>query len=239
MVATGEGLVRLNLASGQRPFPAPWVNMDIRDQGFQVDVIGDVRDLGIFDNESVDIIVAHHLLEHIALHEISDFIREWRRVLKIGGKLAICVPNLQALAGRWARGELSAYDFNVNAYGAYQGYEYDLHRWGYNEQELTDRVSGTSQGMEEFAWDNVHILQPQETFVGLYEGSNIAFDWWILCMEFTKNVYSGIYREKGDYRPWVAFIDETQGRRIIGKYNTEADAGRAHEAAIREEEENV
>ena len=211
--------------------------MDIRDQGHPVDIIGDVRDLSIFDDETVDIIVAHHLLEHIALQDISAFIREWRRVLKVGGTLAICVPDLQALAGRWVKGELSAYDFNVNAYGAYQGYEYDLHRWGYNEQELVERVSGTSQGMQEFAWSDIHILIPQETFVGLYEGADIAFDWWILCMEFTKGVYMGVYREKGDYRPWVAYIDEEHGRKIIGKYESEADAGRAHLAAIGEEKD--
>ena len=231
--------IRLNLASGQRPFPPNWCNMDIRDQGHPVDIIGDVRDLSVFENESVDIIVAHHLLEHIALHEVSAFIREWRRVLKVGGKLAVCVPNLEALADRWVKGQIDAYLFNVNCFGADQGYEYDLHRWGYNEVELVERVSGTSQGMEEFAWDNVHILEPRETLVGLYEGSNIAFDWWILCMEFTKAIYSGVYREKGDYRPWVAFMDEEHGRRIIGKYGSEAEAGRAHEAALREEKKNV
>jgi len=223
---------KLNLASGQRPFPAPWCNIDIRDQGHPVDIIGDIRDLSIFEDETVDIIVAHHVLEHIALQEISAFIREWRRVLKTGGKLAICVPNLQALAGRWVKGQIDTYTFNVNTYGADQGYEYDLHRWGYNEQELVERVSGTSQGMQEFAWSDVHILEPRETLVGLYEGANIAFDWWILCMEFTKGVYKGVYREKGDYRPWVAYIDEEHGRKILGKYGSEADAGRAYLAAI-------
>lgn len=232
-------MVRLNLASGQRPFPDDWVNMDIRDQGYPVDIVGDVRDLSIFDDKSVDIIVAHHLVEHIALQDLSAFIREWRRVLKIGGKLAVSVPDLQALASRWVKGQINAYDFNVNAFGAYQGYEYDLHRWGYNEQELIDRISGTSQGMEEFAWDNVHILEPRETTVGLYEGANIAFDWWILCMEFTKAVYKGVYREKGDYRPWVAFIDEKHGRKILGKFGSEADAGRAYEAAIKEDGKDV
>ena len=32
-------MVKLNLGSGQRPFKSPWLNVDIRDQGYPVDVL--------------------------------------------------------------------------------------------------------------------------------------------------------------------------------------------------------
>jgi len=232
---------QINLASGQRPFPHPWINIDLRDQGYPIDIITNANDLSMFDDGSVDIIVAHHLVEHIAIQELSNFVREWRRVLKIGGRLAVSVPNLKVLAAAWAQGKIDAFIYNVNCYGADQGYEYDLHRWGYDQQELIDRISGTSQGMEEFAWANIRILQPHHTTSGVYFGSNIAYDWWILCMEFTNAIFEGVYREKGDYRPWVSFIEEDGKKTILGKFNSESEAARVSKAAYeeRKEEENV
>ncbi len=83
--------MKINLASGQRPFKKPWINVDIREQGYEIDIECDVKNLP-FDDESCDILVAHHLWEHIALDEQEETIREWYRVLKKGGILSIHIP---------------------------------------------------------------------------------------------------------------------------------------------------
>ena len=59
------------------------------------DVVCDVRQLK-FDSDSVDLVYASHLLEHFYEHELFAVLREWRRVLKPGGKLLIRVPDMQA-----------------------------------------------------------------------------------------------------------------------------------------------
>ena len=86
--------ILINAGSGQRPFLKPWINIDCRDQGYPVDILTDVKDLSMFADNSVDIIVAHHLLEHIDIGELEQYIAEWYRVLKSGGKLDIFVPHI-------------------------------------------------------------------------------------------------------------------------------------------------
>lgn len=172
---------KLNLASGQRPFKN-WVNVDIRDQGYPLDVVCDATKLSEIEDDSVDIIVAHHLVEHIRLNDILGATKEWHRVLKPGGKLAIFVPNLRELAKGWLTGKIETFIFLVNAYGAYQGYVEDTHKWGFDKDELILRVSGAG----EIDWGVRDITRDVLVNDPLYKDSDCALDWWILAVEFTK-----------------------------------------------------
>lgn len=81
------------------PFPgATFVGLDIRlsslemarQQAYQHLVVGDAgRDLP-FEDESFDIVVCNHVLEH--LHQPEALIQEARRVLRPGGLLLVGVP---------------------------------------------------------------------------------------------------------------------------------------------------
>lgn len=173
---------KINLASGQRPFKPPWLNVDIRDQGYLVDVLTDAKDLNMFPNESVEIIVAHHLFEHIPIHEHGDYIREWRRVLKTGGMLSVFVPNMREMAKAWLGGRVSTFIYNVNSFGAFQGHVTDLHRWSYDKQELDDRICGWDGKDREFNWE-CRDYNPNNI---IYEGADIAQDWYILSREYVK-----------------------------------------------------
>lgn len=182
-------MTKINLASGQRPFQKPWVNVDLipqkDDKGvpYELDVQTDAKDLSMFSDESVDIIVAHHLVEHIAIHDLEAYIAEWRRVLRPGGLLSIFVPNLRELDRAWIEGRIDTFTHNVNTYGAYQGHFEDTHKWGYDEAELRDRMSGWDGSKRKFEWSESRSYQPNNP---LYQGANIAQDWWILSMEFVK-----------------------------------------------------
>lgn len=181
--------MKINLASGQRPFPKPWLNLDLYEQTdsngvpYALDVKTDAKDLSMFKDETVDIIVAHHLVEHIAIHDLDTYITEWRRVLKVGGMLSIFVPNLKELDRAWVEGRISTFIHNVNTYGAYQGHVEDLHKWGYDITELDDRISGWDGTKDKFPWSKVQGYNPTNP---LYQGADIAQDWWILSMEFIK-----------------------------------------------------
>lgn len=175
--------MKLNLASGQRPFKKPWVNIDIKEQGYDVDILTDIKDLNMIEDNSVDVIVLHHVVEHIAIHELNEYVTEWRRVLKDGGKLAVFVPNLKEINKAWAEGRIDTFIHNVNTFGAYQDSIHDLHKWGYDEQELRDRMSGVSGDHIEFNWSEVRRVDPSDT---AYKDADLAFDWWILDMEFIK-----------------------------------------------------
>ena len=178
--------LKLNLGSGQRNFQKPWINIDCRDQGYPVDILTDVKDLSMFADNSVDIIVAHHLLEHIDIGELEQYIAEWYRVLKSGGKLDIFVPHITKLFEAWKNKKIDTYIRNVNIFGAYQGFSTDLHRWGYDEQELAERVSCINPETKEpkFKWDEIYYWNglPKSDYIG----ASIASDWWILGLTFVK-----------------------------------------------------
>jgi glycosyltransferase involved in cell wall biosynthesis len=60
-----------------------------------------------FADESVDEIMAHHILEHITYHHAHDLLRDWARVLVRGGRLEIETPDLNRLCKMYLAGELT------------------------------------------------------------------------------------------------------------------------------------
>lgn len=93
----------------------------------------------ITDN-SVDFIVAWHIIEHVGLHENIQIIQEWFRVLKPGGRVFIACPDITEIAkliikreGPWK----DWYICMVNLFGPYNGSVGDYHKWGYDFEELS------------------------------------------------------------------------------------------------------
>ena len=70
-----------------------WTNIDI-DQNDKIkpDLVCDATKLPFEDN-SFDEIYAGHILEHFGRNE--NVLEEWVRVLKPGGKITVCVPDIE------------------------------------------------------------------------------------------------------------------------------------------------
>jgi len=66
----------------------------------------DVRHLD-YPDESVDEVYSSHLVEHIPASDFPATLREWLRVLKIGGRLKIRCPNITTHMRRWLAGDLA------------------------------------------------------------------------------------------------------------------------------------
>ena len=62
-----------------------------------VHYISDIRVLSMFMDDSVDLIYASHVVEHIPRSELPGVLTEWRRALKPGGVLRISVPDFDSL----------------------------------------------------------------------------------------------------------------------------------------------
>lgn len=62
-----------------------------------VDFVGDIRDLSHFKSESIDEIYASHVVEHIPKQDIKTVFEGVHRVLRVGGKFYISVPDLNIL----------------------------------------------------------------------------------------------------------------------------------------------
>ena len=96
--------VKLNIGSGLYPCPG-WLNVDLQpaeahiaaggwptDHPWQIDIVGDCRDLP-FDDGEVDRIFFGHILEHLAYNtEAVEALNEAYRVLKDRGEIGVVGP---------------------------------------------------------------------------------------------------------------------------------------------------
>ena len=57
----------------------------------------DVSSLHFYQDNSVDLIYACHVLEHFGRHEYKDVLAEWHRVLKPKGILRLAVPDFEVV----------------------------------------------------------------------------------------------------------------------------------------------
>lgn len=164
---------KLNCGSGQRPFGDGWINLDSNPK-WNPDVVADWNDLSMFEDNSMDLVVSHHSLEHVGCGEGDPFITEAYRVLKQGGSLLVFVPDMKALARAWMMNRMDEQIYMTNVYGAYMGDEADRHKWGYSGQSLWRYLKNWPwRDVKAFDWREIH-------------GANIARDFWILGQECIK-----------------------------------------------------
>ena len=87
-------MIKLHLVCGWRNFGNDWTHIDGGDYDHLDDQ--DITKLN-FDNNTVDLIYASHVLEYFDREEASDVLKEWSRVLKKDGILRIAVPDFQSM----------------------------------------------------------------------------------------------------------------------------------------------
>jgi hypothetical protein len=87
--------VRLNLGCGDKILPG-YINVDIAATraGRSPDVVCDLHDLKPFASDTVDEVLAVHVVEHFWRWEVVAILKEWLRVVKPGGRIILECPNL-------------------------------------------------------------------------------------------------------------------------------------------------
>jgi glycosyltransferase involved in cell wall biosynthesis len=137
--------VRLNLGCGDKILPG-YVNVDVAPSraGKSPDVLCDLHALAPFESDSVDEVLAVHVVEHFWRWEIVAVLKEWLRVLKPEGRMILECPNLltaceellkdpAAAAGPGPEGQRSMWVF----YGDPAWRDPLMsHRWNYTPQSL-------------------------------------------------------------------------------------------------------
>ena len=84
--------VKLNLGSGDKYIDCyNWKNVDLFAE--KADVRCTVENLEGIENDSVDMILASHVIEHFRLEELQFVFNEWHRVLKPEGHLILEFPD--------------------------------------------------------------------------------------------------------------------------------------------------
>jgi predicted SAM-dependent methyltransferase len=128
--------LKLNLGSRDRVIPG-FKNMDL-EANPGVEFVGDVSELSRFTDESVAEIFASNILEHFSHAKTVTVLKEWRRVLKAGGKLHISVPDFQRAIALYKRCGLA--DWIENFVTGDQGYPTAFHYAIFDEERLTQKL---------------------------------------------------------------------------------------------------
>ena len=96
----------LHLGCGDLIIPEFW-NVDAM-PGAPCDVVARVENIKLADN-TVGAIYCAHVFEHLPRQDAAAALRQWRRVLRPGGKLYLACPDLEALARAYLA-KLGSYD---------------------------------------------------------------------------------------------------------------------------------
>jgi predicted SAM-dependent methyltransferase len=90
-----DGKVYVNLGSG-RNTGKEFINVDAQTLP-EIHYISDITDLRMFRDNSVDMLYACHVVEHIPRSKLLYTLQEWRRVLKPNGLFRFAVPDFDQL----------------------------------------------------------------------------------------------------------------------------------------------
>ena len=129
------------------------------DYDIKPDVVADVRKLPYPDNYA-DFIYAGHLLEHFRWKETKAILKEWQRVLKVGGKLCITVPDCKWGADKFAKGEIDFTSFYAMIWGQENTTEAQEHKMMYDKEWLENTVKQLNWA--KFEWNNWTTTLPDE-----------------------------------------------------------------------------
>lgn len=125
--------IKLNIGSGK----TNWTNYIRCDIDENADIKCDMRYLPFKDN-SIDIISSHHALEHIPYRHIWRTLKEWHRILKVGGELDLGMPDIELLCKKFLLAdEVQKWRWFIHCFYGQQGHTYD-HPWNLTENDELD-----------------------------------------------------------------------------------------------------
>ena len=106
--------MKINIGCGWRNFGKEWIHID----GADYDHI-DSKDILIkeYENKSVDLIYASHLIEYFDRKEVVPILKRWREVLKPNGILRLAVPDFEIYAKLYVKEKISLDDSLGPLYG--------------------------------------------------------------------------------------------------------------------------
>jgi predicted SAM-dependent methyltransferase len=128
--------MKLHLGCGEKYLPG-YYHVDIQKYA-HVDLVADISNLPSIESGSVDLIYACHVLEHFGRYDYTAALREWARLLRMGGVLQLSVPDFRAIAEWYLNDARSGgIDDVIGLCSGGQRDEYDVHKMIFDEESLT------------------------------------------------------------------------------------------------------
>ncbi|HBR15158.1 MAG TPA: hypothetical protein DD723_06425 [Candidatus Omnitrophica bacterium] len=135
--------MKLHLGCGTKKLEG-WINIDSV-KACEPDLVHDISTPLPFKDLSMDEVLAEDLLEHFDKYARYVVFYEWIRVMKIGGRLTLQVPNFKKILYKYFKfGYDNFVDFifgeNLWESRVYIGH-FGNHKWGYSEKSLREFVA--------------------------------------------------------------------------------------------------
>jgi predicted SAM-dependent methyltransferase len=100
-MSTEAATRRLHWGCGRSVAPG-WINADRVDHG-GVDVVADIRDGLPIESATIDYAFSMHALQEVELLQVVPVLEELRRLLRPGGVLRLCLPDLDKAIDAYRR----------------------------------------------------------------------------------------------------------------------------------------
>lgn len=162
--------VKINVGSGEYPKEG-YINIDKYYE--KADVMADATKLPYEDN-TIDEVYSSHLLEHFSKYDVKKALDEWYRVLKIGGKLDLEVPNFESILKQWLEEkEDKKTGFVMDTIFGLQTRDGEEHKFGFTKKILQNMLLDV--GFFDFEINDVYS-HAQDCFQVVAYKKELAFD---------------------------------------------------------------
>ena len=157
----------LDIGCGSRPVKIDGYSVktcDIRGE-VHPDIISGFEKIPV-PSESYDLVFASHVLEHVKRAEVHNVLKEWRRILKVGGKLQLIVPDLEVAAIELLSCKTTQETFDI-LWGA-QDHIFNCHYSGYTWQLLEAMIKNFGYDINLVKCENRQIFLTATKLEGEY-----------------------------------------------------------------------
>ncbi len=162
----------MRLYLGSRDYkPEGYLTVDI-DPAMNPDIVADITKMDVIGDSTADEVVAGHVLEHIEWPDSFLAMAEFSRVLRIGGKVKIAVPDMGALMRMIFTGD-SLFHVMGLVYGVGgRANTFEAHRYGFTSGMLTDILQ--TLGFQNFNWWNSDVPDASNGWIPRYDNKHIG-----------------------------------------------------------------
>ena len=155
------------MGCGWRNFGKDWVHIDAGD--YKHLNYDSIFDLSHFEDNTVDLIYASHIIEYFDRQQVPRLLAEWRRVLKPGGVLRAAVPNFYEISRLYSQGTYPLDSFIGLLYGRMpMGEETIYHKTAYD-------FSSLKRILEDSSFFNVRKYDWRETEHAIFDDHSQAY----------------------------------------------------------------
>lgn len=145
--------MKINMGCGWRNFGKDWIHIDNGDYE-HLDYKCDISKKLPFENNSVDLIYASHVIAYFDNVEILKVLKEWKRILKLNGKLRIATPDFESINELYASGDHKLTSFLGPIYGKMKmGNEVIYHKTIYDFKIITNILESAGfKNIKKYEW---------------------------------------------------------------------------------------